>query len=54
MTMQVTKRKIGALICALLILALTFCGCDIDIKEDVKTQKELCEKMIDRVIENDA
>ena len=54
MTMQVTKRKIGALICALLILALTFCGCDIDIKEDVKTQKQLCEKMIDRVIENDA
>ena len=52
MMQTTTKHKLGALICAILILTLLFCGCEI--KEDVNTQKQLCEKMIDRVIENDA
>lgn len=52
MMQTTTKHKLGALICAILILTLLFCGCEI--REDVNTQKQLCEKMIDRVIENDA
>ena len=52
MMQTTTKHKLGALICAILIITLLFCGCEI--KEDVNTQKQLCEKMIDRVIENDA
>jgi hypothetical protein len=46
-----TKRKFGALICALLVLTLLFCGCDI--KEDVKTQRELSEKILSFVIDDD-
>ena len=48
---QVTKRKLVSLICALLVLSLFLCGCDI--KKDVETQKKFATEMLDMVMADD-